>query len=182
MDEGGRPGDWLKSFEEGFLGPLDTLARRRIEEHAWQTFKATAASPNGGVDAVVTLSSGSSMLDELGRIYDLHIGRVGAAVLLARLLVNNDLAGGTDRPVARGEAVIEPACGEGSEIDEYPRRADFAPSGAPSRSIPSRPKSRPCWPRGLSHLGCGEAGLVHYFLMRRLGARAIRLLQPITPR
>ncbi len=86
-DEGDRPADWLRSFEEGFLEPLDTSARRRVEEHAWRTFKATAASANEGVDAMVILSSGSAMIEDLGRIYDLRMGRVGGAVLLARLLV-----------------------------------------------------------------------------------------------
>jgi hypothetical protein len=179
-EEGGDPGEWLRSFEEGFLAPLDVAARRRVEEHAWRTFKATAASPNGCVDALVTLSSGSSMLADLGRLYDLRMGRVGGAVLLVRLLVDDDLACRTDRPDARCEAVIEPTTGKGGEIDELPPESRLR-AVLERHPIPLvAAETEALLAKGALEFGLrAESGLRHYFLMRRLGARAIRLLRPL---
>jgi hypothetical protein len=180
-EEGGQPAKWLQSFEEGFLAPLDVLAQRRVEEHAWRTFKATAASPNGSIDALVTLWSGSSMLDDLGRIYDLRSGRVGGAVLLVRLLVDNDLAGRTDRPVARCEAVIEPAAWDGSKTAELPPESRFRAVLERHAIPPVAAEIESLLPKGALAFGLrAQSGLLHYFLMRRLGARAVRLLQPLT--
>jgi hypothetical protein len=178
-EDDAHPGEWLRSFEEGFLAPLDVSAQRRVAEHAWRTFKATAVSPNGGVDALVTLGYGSSMLDDLGRIYDVRMGRVGGAVLLIRLLLNNDLAGRTDPPDAGCEAAIEPAAGEVGETDEVPLESGFR-SVLERHPIPTvAAEFETLLGKGALEFGLrAESGLLHYFLMRRIGARAIRLLQP----
>ena len=177
-DEAGSPGDWLRSFEEGFLQPLDDSALRRVEEHAWRAFKATASSPNGGVDAMVTLSSGSAMLEELGRIYDLRMGRVGAAVLLLRLLADNDLAGRPDRPDARAEAVDQ-----GEMTDEIPSEGGFRAALSRHPIPPAAPEIAALLDRGARAYGLrAESGLLNYFLMRGLGDRAIGLLRPMTRR
>jgi Domain of unknown function (DUF697) len=175
-----RPDEWLRSYEQGFQALLDDTARRRVEEHAWRAFKATAASPNGVADAMVTLSSGSAMLEDLGQIYDLRMGRVGGAVLLARLLVDNDLAGRTDRPDPGREAVIERVDGEGGESDglspESRLRAVLERHPIPAVAA----EIAALLDRGACTFGLrAESGLFHYFLMRRLGVRAIRLLQPM---
>src|SRR5262249_8592182 len=108
---------WLRSFEEGFLHPLEEAARRRVEEHAWRAFKAAATSPNAGVDALVTLASGSSLVEDLGRLYGVRTGRVGGTVLLAGWLVDTDLAGRVDCPKDRVE-VVEPLPAEVDAIAE----------------------------------------------------------------
>jgi hypothetical protein len=177
------PGEWLRSFEEGFQAPLDVSAERRVRDHAWRTFVATAASPNVVFDTLVTLSAGSSMLIDLGRIYDLRVGRVGGAVLLIRLLVDSDLAHCANRPDAWSEPVIQRAAGEGGAIDEIGRESGFR--GVLERHpIPSdTTEIEALLPKGASEFGLrAESGLLHYFLMRRLGARAIRLLQPTARR
>jgi hypothetical protein len=182
-DEGDRPADWLRSFEEGFLEPLDASARRRVEEHAWRTFKATAASSNEGVDAMVILSSGSAMLEELGRIYDLRVGRVGGAVLLARLLVDNELAGRSDRPESRGETVIERADGGGGQGDGISPECGFRAVLERHPIPPDAAEIESLLGRGARAFGLrAESALLHYFLMRQLGARAVGLMQPMTRR
>jgi hypothetical protein len=181
-DEAGRPVDWLRSFEEGFLDPLEEAARRMIWEHAWRAFKAAAASPNAGVDALVTLSSGSSLLDDLGRLYGVRIGRVAGAVLLMRLLVDNDLVGQSGRPNARAEVVESGSGGdgavvEGSSGDEF--RAALERSPVPTIAA----EMAALLDRGARGYGLrAESGLLHYFHMRGLGARAILLLRPVDRR
>jgi hypothetical protein len=131
------------------------------------------------VDALVTLWAGSSMLDDLGRIYDLRMGRVGGAVLLIRLLVDDDLVGRGDRPDGRCDAGIEPAAGEAGEIVEVPLESDFRTvlERRPFPAVAAEFEDLLA-KRSLEFGLRAESGLLHYFLMRRLGARAIRLLQP----
>jgi hypothetical protein len=174
-----RPDEWLRSYEQGFQALLDDSAQRRVAEHAWRAFKATAESPNGGVDAMVTLSCGSAMLEDLGHIYDLRMGRVGGAVLLARLLVDNELAGRADLPVA----VVEPAVAEGGEIDETSPESAFRSILERHSITPVAAEIEALLDQGARAFGLrADRGLLHYFQMRRLGARAIRLLQPMARR
>ena len=178
-----RPDEWLRSYKQGLQASLDDSARRRVEEHAWRTFQATAASPNGVVDAMAILSSGSAMLDELGRLYDLPMGRVGGVVLLARLLVDSDLGRGIDRPNPRGPAVVEPAAGEGGEIGGIPVEGGFRAILERQLIPPVADRVGALLDRGARAFGLrAESGLLHYFQMRSLGARATRLLKPMTRR
>jgi hypothetical protein len=181
-DEGGRPVDWLRSFQEGFLDPLEEAAWRRVEEHAWRAFKAAAASPNAGVDALVTLSSGSSLIEDLGRLYGVRTGRIGGAVLLVRLLADTDLAGRADRPDARVE-IVEPVAGGDGAIVEGPLGGGFRAALERSPVPPVAAEIAALLDRGAYAYGLrAESGLLHYFLMRGLSARAIGLLRPVDRR
>jgi hypothetical protein len=181
-DEGGRPVDWLRSFEEGFLDPLEEAARRQVEEHAWRAFKAAAASPNACIDALVTLSSGSSLFEDLSHLYGVHSGRIGGAVLLVRLLVDNELAGRADHPDARVE-VVEPFPGWGGAIVEPSSGGGFRATLERTPIPPVAAEVAALLDRGARAYGLrAESGLLHYFLMRGLGARAIRLLRPVDRR
>jgi hypothetical protein len=173
-------GDWFRALDDGFLRPLEMLAHARVEEHAWQCFKATAASAGGTLDALATLSSGSSMLEELGCILDLRMGRIGGAILLAHLLVDNDFAGRSDRPDA-DRNVVERADRDGAEMPEIDPAQGFR-AILERHPVPSvKAELEALLGQGASAFGLrAESGLHHYFLMRRLGSQAIRLLRPLS--
>jgi hypothetical protein len=106
------------------------------------------------------------------------MGRIGGAVLLVRLLVDNELAG---RPDARGETVGEPSAEEGRERDGIPPEGGFRAVLERHPIPPVAAEIEALLDRGTREYGLrAESGLLHYFLMRRLGARAIRLLRPMT--
>ena len=104
-------------------------------------------------------------------------------MLLARLLVDNDLAGRADRPDARGESVVGPADGGGVEVGEGPAEGGFRASLERNPIPPVAAEIAALLDRGARAYGLrAEAGLLHYFLIRGLGARAIRLLRPVEGR
>jgi hypothetical protein len=134
------------------------------------------------VDALVTLSSGSSLLEDLSQLYGVRSGRVGGAVLLVRLLVDNDLAGRADRPDARVE-IVEPVPGGGAAIVEGSPGGGFRAALERSPVPPVAAEIAALLDRGARAYGLrAESGLLHYFLMQGLGARAIRLLRPVDRR
>src|SRR5262249_13789736 len=122
------------------------------------------------------------LLEDLGRLYGVHTGRVGGAVFLVRLLVDHDLGGRADLAGARGENGELVPWGNNA-IGEGPSGGGVRAAREPSPVSPVATEIAALLDRGARAYGLrAESGLLHYFLMRGLGARAIRLLRPVDRR
>ena len=84
---------WFVGYRVGFQRPLDQVAGRRVGYYAKRVALMTATLPTHFIDALVTGYGGLAMLTDLCRLYNLRVGRLGTAVLLARVFTNAYLAG-----------------------------------------------------------------------------------------
>jgi uncharacterized membrane protein YcjF (UPF0283 family) len=80
--------EWLRRFEQEFLGPLDAAAGQQT----WRYMKAvglfTATSSRGALDALAVLVVSYKLVADLCTIYHVRAGRWGTTMLLAHMLVN----------------------------------------------------------------------------------------------
>jgi putative membrane protein len=80
--------EWLRRFEQEFLGPLDAAAGQQT----WRYMKAvglfTATSSRGALDTLAVLVVSYKLVADLCTIYHVRAGRWGTTMILAHMLVN----------------------------------------------------------------------------------------------
>jgi len=84
--------EWIREFREGFQAALDRAASRRIKTFALRVGLKTAIIPISLVDAVIVVYSSFMLIGDLCRIYNLRMGGLATAVILARAFVHAYLA------------------------------------------------------------------------------------------
>ena len=147
---------WVDVYRTEFQSPLDRAARKRVDQCAKYVAWKTAISPNPLVDTLVTLYWSFQMFRDLCVIYNLRVGAVGTATLLWRVFLGAYIAGRLD------ELEEHAADGADAVFDSF---GDVFPNLA--KDIAGKTLAK------------GAAGFANYLLIRRLGARAIRMLQPL---
>lgn len=152
---------WIDDFRGRFQGPLDVAAAARIVSYARRVAVMTAASPNALIDTLLTGYCGFAMLADLCRIYNVRVGRLGTAVLLGRVFFNAYLAGQLNEFEGVTEAGIQGLMSEGGV--QFGSFALDAVTGKILGKIGARAAS----------------GALNYFLLKRLGTYAARLLRPV---
>jgi uncharacterized membrane protein YcjF (UPF0283 family) len=174
--------DWLATFRREFQKPLDEVAVQRVGHYARRVAVTTAASPNPLVDTVVTCYGGFSMLTDLCRIYNLRADWFGMTVLLARVFANAYLAGQLNQAEAHAEAGIQHAVDQSGAVHTLLQQSGLHHLLAQHVVSPDTLALEAATGKVVGKVGARAAsGLLNYFMMRRLGSYAIRLLQPIDP-
>lgn len=84
--------EWIRDFRQGFQAALDKAGSRRIKTFALRVGLKTAIIPISLVDAVIVVYSSFMMIGDLCRIYNLRLGGLSTAVILARAFVHAYLA------------------------------------------------------------------------------------------
>jgi len=153
---------WFADFRTRFQVILDTAADARVKRFARRAGVATAASPNALVDTLLTLSIAVSMLKDLCVIYNLRANRVGTYALLVRVFFNAYLAGRLDE--------LEDVTGEG--IRNLIQESDW---GSWTSFLHDATFARIAGKVGAA----ASSGLLNYYMIKRLGRYAVRLLRPI---
>ncbi len=148
------PDDWLKRFVDEFQTTLDAAASRKTNQIASLAAFKTAVSPNPLVDTAIMLFWSFKMLGDLCRVYNLRVGAIGTMFLLTRVFFSAYIAGRLDEFEEHAEESLD------NVLDQLPV-ADMA------KTIVGKVAVR------------AGAGLANYFLIKRLGNRAIRMLRPV---
>ena len=148
---------WFAEFREAFQSHLDQAASRRVNYWARRTAVGTAVSPNTLTDTMMTLYFSFTMLADLCQIYNLRAGRLGTAVMLARVFFNAYLAG----------QIQEMEHMTAEQIQNF--------------VAPHIPASEILLAKVLGKMGAkASSGVVNFFLLNRLGRYSCRMLRPMT--
>lgn len=149
----GNSDSWLEDFEQRFQSRLDAVAKEQISRQAKLVAVKTAISPNSAVDVLIAAYCGMVMLGDLCRIYGVRLGATQTALLLAWIFFNAYVAGQSNE--------LEDAAG-----DQIERLITESPLvGVLAGKVGARTAS----------------GVFNWFLMRRLGRVAMRMMQPVQP-
>lgn len=148
------PDLWVARYVEAFQNKLDEEASERVAQAATLVAFKTAVSPNPLADTAIVLFWSFKLLGDLCRIYNLRLGAFGTAALLSRVFFVAYVAGRLDEWEEHAEENLE------GVLDHLP-----APDLA--KNIVGRIGAKT------------GAGLANYFLVRRLGKRAIEMLKPV---
>jgi len=147
---------WFTAFRESFQARLDDAANARVNYWARRTAVGTAVSPNTLTDTAMTLYFSFTMLADLCVIYNLRAGRLGTAVLLARVFFNAYLAG---------------------QINEM---ENMTAEQIQNLVAPHIPASELLMAKVLGKVGAkASAGVINFFLLSRLGKYSSRMLRPV---
>ena len=148
---------WFTEFRDSFQSHLDEAASTRVNYWARRTAVGTAVSPNTLTDTMMTLYFSFTMLADLCEIYNLRAGRLGTAVLLARVFFNAYLAG---------------------QINEM---ENLTAEQIQNLVAPHIPASEMLLAKVLGKMGAkASAGVINFFLLNRLGRYGSRMLRPVT--
>ncbi|MCE9531309.1 MAG: DUF697 domain-containing protein [Planctomycetes bacterium] len=148
---------WFAEFRDSFQSHLDEAAKARVNYWARRTAVGTAVSPNTLTDTMMTLYFSFTMLADLCQIYNLRVGRLGTAVMLARVFFNAYLAGQMQE--------MEHMTAE--QIQNF--------------VAPHIPASELLLAKVLGKVGAkASTGVINFFLLNRLGRYASRMLRPVT--
>jgi uncharacterized membrane protein YcjF (UPF0283 family) len=147
---------WFEQFKGDFQGRLDKLAEQRIAYYAKRTALVTALSPNGLVDTLATTYFSFALVGELCQIYQLRAGRVGTAIILARVFFHAYLAGQINELEGVTEQAFEHLFTTTGVLHELAAARLAGKLGAKAAS-----------------------GALNYFLLQRLGRYTTRLLRPV---
>jgi putative membrane protein len=159
LDSNRWPSDdvWFAEFRDAFQARLDEAAAARVNYWARRTAVGTAVSPNTLTDTLMTLYFSFTLLADLCQIYNLRAGRLGTAVLLARVFFNAYLAG---------------------QIQEMEH---MTAEQIQNLVAPHIPTSELLLAKVLGKVGAkASAGVINFFLLSRLGKYASRMLRPVT--
>jgi len=148
---------WFAEFRDSFQSHLDEAASARVNYWARRTAVGTAVSPNTLTDTLMTLYFSFTMLSDLCQIYNLRAGRLGTAVMLARVFFNACLAG---------------------QIQEMEH---MTAEQIQNLVAPHIPASEILMAKVLGKVGAkASTGVINFFLLNRLGRYACRMLRPVT--
>jgi len=147
---------WLKIYETEFQAVLDKVAQDRVAQCAKWVGVKTAISPNALADTLITTYWCVVLLRDLCTIYNVRVGGYGTAALLWRVFFSAYVAGKLDEWEEHASDTLE------SIMDELP---EFIPNIVQNFVAKVAAK--------------GATGLANYVLVRRLGMRAIAMLQPL---
>ena len=148
---------WFAEFRDSFQSHLDEAAAARVNYWARRTAVGTAVSPNTLTDTAMTLYFSFTMLADLCQIYNLRAGRLGTAVMLARVFFNAYLAG---------------------QIQEMEH---LTAEQIQNLVAPHIPASEILLSKVLGKIGAkASTGAINFFLLNRLGRYASRMLRPVT--
>lgn len=159
LDPNSWPSDdvWFDAFRETFQARLDEIASARVNYWARRTALGTAVSPNTLSDTLMTLYFSFTLLADLCAIYNLRAGKLGTAVLLARVFFNAYLAG---------------------QMNEM---ENMTAEQIQNLVAPHIPASELLLAKVLGKMGAkASAGVINFFLLNRLGKYASRMLRPVT--
>jgi uncharacterized membrane protein YcjF (UPF0283 family) len=161
LDHFANSDDWFVAVRTRFQGPLDAAAEARVRYFSVRIGLMTAVAPNALVDTLLTLYCSFMMLADLCRIYNLRVGQLGTAVLLARAFFNAYLAGQLTEFHSVTEAGIQELMAHtGLHFGSLAKDAAVA--------------------KVVGKVGTRFAsGLLNCFLLQRLGRYAARLLKPV---
>jgi len=148
------PDEWVKRFVEMFQNLLDKEADGRVQQAARMVAFKTAVSPNPLVDTAIVLFWSFKILGDLCRLYNLRVGTFETLALLSRVFFAAYIAGQLDEWEEHAKESFE-------GMLEGMLGADVL------KSIVARVGAKT------------GAGLANYFLMRRIGKKAIEMLRPI---
>jgi len=148
--------EWFDRFRTGFQSKLDEVADGRVKYWAKRTGMVTALAPNGLVDSAASMYFGFAMLTDLCRVYNLRAGRTGTAVLLGRVFFNSYLAGQMNEWEKLTEEQLNQLLAPHGPLYELTAAKVFSKAGAKVTS-----------------------GILNYYLLKRLGGYACRLLRPV---
>lgn len=148
------PEEWLSRFVTQFQAKLDRAADIRVTRSARMVAFKTAISPNALIDTAIVLYWSFTLLGDLCRIYNLRVGTMSTVALLTRVFFTAYVASRLDEWEDHAEESLE------GILDHLP-----APDLA--KTIVGRIGAK------------AGAGLANYFLLQRLGKRAIKMLRPI---
>ena len=84
--------EWTESLEARVLAPMDRRVREVIEKEALNVGLATAISPWGFMDALVTLWRNWLLIKQIARIYQVRAGVAGAARIFRSVIAAAALA------------------------------------------------------------------------------------------
>jgi len=149
-------GEWFERFRTGFQQKLDDAAESRVKYWAKRTGLVTALAPNGLVDSAASMYFGFAMLTDLCRVYNLRAGKTGTAVLLGRVFFNSYLAGQFNEWEKLTEEQLNQLLAPHGPLYELTAAKVFSKAGAKVTS-----------------------GILNYYLIKRLGGYACRLLRPV---
>lgn len=159
LDRNRWPSDdiWFTAFRDLFQARLDEAAAVRVNYWARRTAVGTAVSPNTLTDTMMTLYFSFTMLGDLCAIYNLRAGRLGTAVMLARVFFNAYLAG---------------------QLNEMENMTAEQIQNLVSPHIPA---SELLLAKVLGKVGAkASAGVINFFLLNRLGRYSSRMLRPVS--
>jgi uncharacterized membrane protein YcjF (UPF0283 family) len=152
---------WFAEFGSRFQAPLDRAAEARIVHFARRVAVMTAVSPNTLMDTLLTSYCSFALLGDLCLLYNLRVNRAGTAVLLSRLFFNAYVAGQLNQLESLTEAGIQ------NLVDESGLDLGSLALEAVAGKVVGKVGAR------------AASGLLNYFLLKRLGAHAVRLLRPV---
>lgn len=144
---------WLQIYATEFQSVLDAAANARVHDCAKWVGLKTAISPNSLVDTLIAAYWCFVLLRDLCLIYNVRVGAYGTAALLWRVFFTAYLAG---------------------KFHDWEDHTDY--------TIESMMDGLPEIGRKLVGKLAAKAGtgLANYFMVRRLGRRAIALLRPLS--
>lgn len=110
------PGGWIARYRADYAGTMNTAAKRLIRRRASMVAAKTAVLPGGALDTLVVLAHAYLLTADLCKLYRLRADRVGAAMILWRVLLGTFIAGrieGLTEEAARqlGDAFRDAAAG-----------------------------------------------------------------------
>ena len=145
--------EWLEEFERTVQILLDGCAKRRVAKYALRVGAGTAASPMAMVDQLIVLYGSSAMMKDLFQLYHLRPAAGQTVVLLAKSLTHTYLSGMVENATENAADVL---------AENLPEAGNALVGG------------------GLRFAGAKAAeGVLNALLIRRLGRKAISLLQPV---
>lgn len=150
---GNAPAQWIDEFARDFQKPIDQVAAKRVESYARRAGLASAASPNALLDQAIVLYTCTAMLGDLMKLYHLRPTFGQSAILLGQCIAQTYLAGMIGEAAEDGAESFSQALG-----DWLPATGGGLAKGVGAKTA--------------------EGGL-NWFLVRRLGRAAIKILQPV---
>lgn len=88
--------DWVRQFDDHFLGLVDVIAARRIRRAALTAGKLTAVSPRGTVDALIVVALAGDLVADLCAIYNVRANRIDTVRIVGTVLLNTATASQAD--------------------------------------------------------------------------------------
>ena len=85
--------EWLKTFNDRFQRPIESVAKDRIKRYASKVAIGTAASPIGIIDQIIVLYGSLAMIKDILILYNLRPAFGQSAIMLSKAIMQAYLSG-----------------------------------------------------------------------------------------
>ena len=172
LDEHCSAKEWIDRYLKNYQSKLDEVAKERINHYSWQAAVAATASPFPALDQLFVLAFCVTLLKELFQIYNLKPKWDKNLLLMARIVIHVYVSGFWQQLAGAGAEVVS------NGIENFVDSVKTTNAeGVFVKGLNSLGNLAPVM-GGVVAKGVAEFA-AHKITVSRLGAAAIRVLQPV---